>query len=153
MTFRSAGRPHWRDDSGQALVEIALSLPLLLAVVFGIAQFGITYNNYIMLTDAVRAGARQLSISRGQTNACTKARDRIYGSAASLSSGSLSITMTVAGGTYGYPGTSCPSNIGTSMTGGADVTISATYPCGLTIFGVNYAPGCTLSSQSTVRIE
>lgn len=153
MTRRWGRKLGWGDDSGQALVEMALSLPMLLMVVFGIAQFGITYNNYIMLTDAVRAGARQLSISRGQTNACTKARDRIYASAASLNAGSLAITMSVNGGTYGYPGSACPSNIGTSMTGGADVTISATYPCGLTVFGVDYAPSCQLSSQSTVRIE
>jgi Flp pilus assembly protein TadG len=143
----------WRNESGQALIETAVTLPLLLIVVFGIARFGITYNNYIMLTDAVRAGARQLSMSRGTTNACTKARDRVYASAAPLDEANLTVNMVVGGGSYGFPGSACPSNIGTTMVGGADVTVSATYPCNLTILGVNYNSSCLLTSSSTVRIE
>lgn len=132
---------------------MALTLPILLMVVFGIAQFGIAYNNYIMLTDSVRVGARQLAISRGQTEACTKARDRVYASAATLTSSAIALSMTIAGATYGYPGSACASGIGTTMIGGDDVTLRATYPCGLNIMGINYAPGCTLRSQSTARIE
>ena len=40
------------------MVEFTLVLPVLLVVLFGIIQFGITFNNYISLTDSVRAGAR-----------------------------------------------------------------------------------------------
>ena len=42
---------------GQAIVEFAIVLPLLLALVLGIVQFAIAFNNYLTLTDAVRAGA------------------------------------------------------------------------------------------------
>ncbi len=40
------------------------SLPILLLLVFGIIQFGILFNHYLTLTDAVRAGARQAAVSR-----------------------------------------------------------------------------------------
>ena len=36
------------------MVEFTLVLPVLLVVLFGIIQFGITFSNYVALTDAVR---------------------------------------------------------------------------------------------------
>ena len=39
------------------MAEFTLVLPVLAILLFGIIQFGITFNNYITLTDAVRAGA------------------------------------------------------------------------------------------------
>ena len=53
-----------RSESGQAMVEFAIVAPLLLVLVFGIIQFGIVFNHYMTLTDAVRAGARQAAVSR-----------------------------------------------------------------------------------------
>ena len=49
---------------GQAMVEFALVLPILVALVFGIIQFGILFNHHLTLTDAVRAGSRQGAVSR-----------------------------------------------------------------------------------------
>ena len=46
------------------MVEFVIVAPLLVLLVFGIIQFGILLNNYVTLTDAVRAGARQASVSR-----------------------------------------------------------------------------------------
>jgi Flp pilus assembly protein TadG len=47
-----------KNESGQAMVEFAIILPILLVLVFGIIQFGITFNNYMTLTDAVRRRGR-----------------------------------------------------------------------------------------------
>ena len=38
-------------------MEFALVLPVLLVLVTAILQFGLLFNNYITLTDAVRSGA------------------------------------------------------------------------------------------------
>jgi Flp pilus assembly protein TadG len=57
-----------RDSHGQAMVEFALVLPLLAALLLGIMQFGIVLNHYIDLTDAVRAGARKAAVSRQTTD-------------------------------------------------------------------------------------
>jgi Flp pilus assembly protein TadG len=119
-----------RSPSGQALVEFAVVLPVLMMLVLGIAQFGIAFNNYIMLTDAVRAGARQLATSRGTANPCQVSAGKLAAAATTLTPANISATMTIAGvGTYsGTPPTnpSCPGQ-GNNMQAGSDVVVTATY--------------------------
>jgi Flp pilus assembly protein TadG len=45
-------------ESGQDLVEYALVLPLLLALIFGTIEFGIAFFNYSTISNAAREGAR-----------------------------------------------------------------------------------------------
>jgi hypothetical protein len=45
-------------DRGGNLIEFALVTPLLLVLVFGIANFGLLFQRYEVLTNAVREGAR-----------------------------------------------------------------------------------------------
>src|SRR5262249_13156111 len=52
------------SDRGQAMVEFALVLPLLMLILLGIVQVGIAFKNYIELTDDVRAAARVAAVSR-----------------------------------------------------------------------------------------
>ncbi|MBQ6711114.1 MAG: pilus assembly protein [Clostridia bacterium] len=47
-----------RSEKGQAIVEFALVLPLLLALLCGIIDFGWLYYNQITLNNAAREGAR-----------------------------------------------------------------------------------------------
>ena len=47
------------------MVEFALVLPVLLLVLLAILRFGLLFENYLTLTDAVRSGARTLAIGRG----------------------------------------------------------------------------------------
>ena len=51
-------RKSLRSSSGQAMIEFALALPLLLAVVFAAIDFGRAYSVYVTLNNAVREGAR-----------------------------------------------------------------------------------------------
>lgn len=44
--------------TGQALVEFALILPLLLLLVIGLVEFGRAWNAFHVITDAAREGAR-----------------------------------------------------------------------------------------------
>ncbi len=48
-----------RNQRGQATVEFALILPVLLLLVLGIIEFGKAWNLAQMATDAVREGTRQ----------------------------------------------------------------------------------------------
>jgi len=50
------------DDKGASAVEFAIILPILIALVFGIVQFGVAYNKYISLTHAAREGARLAAV-------------------------------------------------------------------------------------------
>jgi Flp pilus assembly protein TadG len=49
-------------EQGAAAVEMALVLPLLLLLVFGIIEFGFIFNRYISVTHAAREGVRQLAV-------------------------------------------------------------------------------------------
>ncbi len=63
MTMKTK-RIRIRDERGQSMTEFAIVLPILVVLLFGIVQFGILFNNYVTLTDAVRAGARAAAVSR-----------------------------------------------------------------------------------------
>ena len=47
-----------RDERGQAVVELALTLPLLLLIVMGMFDFGVMFQRYEIVTNAAREGAR-----------------------------------------------------------------------------------------------
>ena len=132
-------------ESGQAMVEFALVLPVLLLILLAILKFGLLFENYLTLTDAVRSGARTLAIGRGTANACTPAVAQVKASAGSLNQSSLTVSTSTI--TFTSPD-SC-----TSLTSGNAVTMSASYPCNLSIMGINFAPSCTLNASATERVE
>jgi len=51
-----------QSNRGQGFLEMALVLPFLLVVVFGVFDLGRIYFTSIMLTSAAREGARYLSV-------------------------------------------------------------------------------------------
>ena len=48
-----------RDESGQALVEFALILPVILLLLIGMLEFARAWNLHQVMTDAAREGARR----------------------------------------------------------------------------------------------
>ena len=70
----------WRDRRGQALVELALALPLLLLVLMGTMECGRIFHAYLVITNASREGARA-----GVTGAPdSEIREKVKEAAASL---------------------------------------------------------------------
>ena len=65
----SSGR---RDEAGQALVEAALTFPLLFLLFFGIIEFSLVIFSYNTISNAAREGARAGIIS-GRTDADIRA--------------------------------------------------------------------------------
>ncbi len=47
-----------KDKRGQALVELALVLPLIILLVMGTMEFGRIFHSYLLITNASREGAR-----------------------------------------------------------------------------------------------
>lgn len=62
---RPRRRRFGRDERGQALVEFALVLPILLILLLGIVDFARAWNVYQVLTDAGREGARGAVVLNG----------------------------------------------------------------------------------------
>src|ERR1700719_3147362 len=99
----SSGVAHahnWRlrglAQHGQAMVEMALILPVLLLVVTGILTFGLAFNNYVLLTEATSIGARTLAISRGATqDPAATASSAVIAAAPLLSAANLSFTFSL----------------------------------------------------------
>lgn len=54
--------PASAPDRGAAAVEMALVLPLLLLLVFGVIDFGRMFNAQLTLTEAAREGARAAAV-------------------------------------------------------------------------------------------
>jgi hypothetical protein len=50
------------NQYGQALVELALVLPVLLLLIFGVVEFGRIYASNIVINNAAREGARAASL-------------------------------------------------------------------------------------------
>lgn len=59
---------------GQTLVELALVLPILLLLVFGIIDFGRILNAYIMVSNASREAARYYAVRSTQATAEAEAK-------------------------------------------------------------------------------
>jgi hypothetical protein len=51
-----------RGERGTALIELAVALPILTLLLFGLVEFGVTYNDYISLRDGVRQATREGSV-------------------------------------------------------------------------------------------
>src|SRR5213594_133992 len=80
-TRRPSRLARWRrlsaSERGQALLETALTLPLLLLVSVSIFEFGRAYQTWQVLTNAAREGAR-VAVLPGQTAGNVQARVRSY---------------------------------------------------------------------------
>jgi Flp pilus assembly protein TadG len=115
-------------------VEFTIILPILLLLILGILQFGVVFNNFITLTDASRAGARQASVGRSVADPTGAAVSRVRSSAANLDQAQLGVSVTSV------------------WTQGADVTVRATYPYSISLLGLVVQSG-TLVAETTERVE
>jgi Flp pilus assembly protein TadG len=124
------------NQQGQTMAELALVLPVLLVLLLGIAQFGVAFNNYISLTDAVRAGARKAAVSRSASDPAGACRAQVIASAGSLNTTELARNL------------SCTS----SWSPGADVTVHADYPYDIKLLNWSVKSG-RLDSTMKERVE
>jgi Flp pilus assembly protein TadG len=142
----------FRDQSGAAAVEFALIAPALLMILLGIIQFGITLNNYLELTDGVRSGGRTFAVSRSSSTPYTSTIAAIEASAPNLSATQIANNTTVeVNGAQCTSDSDCSNKL-TAAPGGAGY-VSTSYSCDLHVMGVDFAPGCTLTSTTTDLIE
>jgi Flp pilus assembly protein TadG len=123
-----------QGESGQATIEFALVLPLLLIVVTACVQLGLVLHNYLNLTDAVRAGGRVAAISRTAASPSGSTEAALRRAAGGLKTSDLAVQVT------------------STWQPGADVTVSATYPYRISIFGMAVRSG-SLTSSTTERVE
>lgn len=156
--MRAAWRRRKPRDDGASLVEFALVLPLLMALVLGIFSGGIAYNRKIAITNAVREGSRF-----GATLACnatcaaatypgsgaweTKVRQRVVdASGGEVQLGDTCAWIGVASGTAAC-GIADPASSNGSMV----IKVSASKAAKLDV--VFFSRSVTLTSRAVARYE
>jgi Flp pilus assembly protein TadG len=132
-------------------VEFALVLPVLLVLVTAILQFGLLFNNYITLTDAVRSGARSLALGRGLGDPCDPAVTQTVNSASGITLPASDVTATLSSPDTCGSG-SYPSRTGGNEVQGDQATVSATEPWTLNVFGLTIFH-LNLSASASDAIE
>ena len=136
---------HKSREDGQAFVELALVLPVLLLLLLGVIQFGNVFRDYIALTDATRVGARQASVSRSilpDSSRIPLVVSKVQRAAVNLDASKMTVTVTpvkVDGVTPGWEES-------------GDVTVRSTYPFKIDMFGLVLYDGL-LQSRTTERVE
>jgi Flp pilus assembly protein TadG len=143
------------DQRGQAAVEFALVVPVLLTLVIAVAVFGIAFNNDLALTFATSNAAQLLSISRGQTtDPCKTTSQAVFLAAPNLTQSNIKFTI-VLNGTAVATNSATPTCSGTqsNLVQSANAQVTASYPCNLQIMGMNPVPNCTLTAKTTMVIQ
>jgi len=129
-----------RDERGAALLEAAITVPIILLICVGIFEFGRAYQTWQVLTNAAREGAR-MAVIEGPTDADVRNRVRDYVTGGGLSTLSdsnilldrnVSLTGTATGSrvTVNYPFSFMVLNpvvrlVTPSSTVGGDITMTA----------------------------
>ena len=162
--IRRAGARGARREEGQALVEFALAMPILLLLLTAILQFGSVYNQYEALTDAARTGARELAVEYKSTDPCDAAVVQTVTSAAGVVTLPYSdVTPTFHSPTGGtttnsycgtYAGGSCTTSCysGGAEQEGDEATVTINYPATISIFGLKVM-NINLSTESSDAVE
>lgn len=98
-----------RAEKGQALVELALVLPVLIMLAFGIIEFGRVFNAYLVVNQSAREGARKGIVGATDTEIISAVKN----TASTLNTAQLTIAIT-------------PSQ--TYRTRGSSLSVSVKYP-------------------------
>lgn len=90
---------------GAALIEFALIIPVLLALVIGIMEFGWLVKNNLTVANAAREGARVASLGKPTTEVLTRIQNSTKPLSVSAPDGSVDMKWSDNNGADNYPNT------------------------------------------------
>jgi Flp pilus assembly protein TadG len=136
-----------RSESGAELIEVALTLPLLLLVVLGIIEFGFLFQQYEVITNAAREGARVAVLPGYKIPDDAKTRVNDYLTASGLDSSKATTNAVVL----------APLAVGSNCISPVKVTVAYPHPVPyvggiITYFGGSFG-SVTLNATATMRVE
>jgi Flp pilus assembly protein TadG len=142
-------------EEGNALVEFALILPMLLMLTTGLMVFGVAMNNYLQLTHAVSVGARSVSLyghdasTSSSIDPCSLASAAVISAAPGLNPANM--TFSYSFGSSTASSTSC-TGAAASLVSRTNVTVTATYPLNLSIYGKVFSQSSAVLSASATEL-
>ena len=125
-----------KNQKGQAMVEFALILPVLLLLIMGIAEFGMMFNAYLSVQNATREGARIGIV--GATN--EEMEERILETSPALKDDRITITIEPGDNTR---------NSGETLR----VLVNYDYQMTVPFISILFGGSVNLSGESSMRIE
>lgn len=136
------------DRRGVTVIEFAFAAPVMLALAIGTFKFGAAMMHQVVLTNAAAQGALTLALSRGTTTPYTSTTTAINNAASTLTTASITTTVTING-------TACSTNTACTalMSAGVTAVVRTTYPCDLSVMGINYKSGCTIAAQTAQMVQ
>lgn len=138
------------ERHGQALVEFALMVPVLLLIIAGIVESGRVFQTYLQLANATREGARVASVIPQVTSAIESAVKRELPSDVSTSI-NITVACAAAGSsTFDNCITSYPPASGDKLA----VTVSYFYtPIMPVLNGLTTFTALTMSTTTTIQVQ
>jgi Flp pilus assembly protein TadG len=140
-----------KGDRGGALVEMAVTLPVIFLIMTGIFSFSIALYQKLELAQAVSVGSRFLATDRGDTDPCASTATKVYAASPSLSQSAMTFSIALTNGTTTTT-YSTPTCSGAVMTTGGTALLKVSYPCTLSVYGANFG-SCTLATQVSEVIQ
>lgn len=130
-----------RTEQGQAIVEMALILPILILLIFGIVEFGRILQTYMVVTDLSREGARAGAVGKTDLEIATVVDNDA--AAVGLDTGNPDYSVTIS-----------PSSVGPRARG-TPVIVQVRYSVDIIapIIGNIIGDPYILTSQTTMRVE
>jgi Flp pilus assembly protein TadG len=141
-------------EQGQSMVEFALAMPAVLAVITATFTFSIAFYQQMTLTNAVSAAAMDVQTIRLTTSdPCADTLTALEAAGPTLKAASINLTVTING--TAEPGQTCTGATSVlAAAQGEPVAVTATYPCFLSIMNAGYKAhfisNCQLSAKATV---
>ena len=152
------------SECGAALVEFALVLPLIMALILGMVTGGSAYNRKLSMTNAVREGSRFGATLDGSTTWATSIQSRTVELATGdLSASQVCVQLIKNGSVVSYGGYTYEAlGSGCSSTAAPTVTASST-DCVVKVWAARvnqdklqvifFTSNLTLTSKSVARYE
>jgi TadE-like protein len=153
------------SERGAALVEFALVLPLIMALILGLVTGGAAYNRKLSLTNAVREGSRFGATLDGSTSWAANVQTRTVEIAGGDLSGTSQVcvqlvkngSVVVQGGyTYQALGSSCSSIAAPTVTAPATDCVVKVWAARVNqdkLQVMFFSSNLTLTSKSVARYE
>lgn len=124
-----------KTNRGQALVEFALMMPVLLLLVVGVMEFGLIIHQYMVVAEAAREGARSAAVGSSDATVTSIATT----AASQIPAGQLTITISPP----------------TTRVRGSGVTVTVETPVQAVtgIISPFFPPGFKIQGIATMRVE
>ena len=124
-----------KNNRGQALVEFALMLPVLLLLVVGVMEFGLVINQYMVVAESAREGARSAALGGSNATVTTVART----AASNIDTSQLRVTIS-------------PADVRVRGNG-VTVTVEKPVQAITVLMSPFFPPGFMVQGAATMRVE